>query len=159
MIKQVKDSISVITTNANKRKIEEAKLEQEKQAIEQKKQQIQELEKKLEAKRKKLSEKKDELDKHKKFNEFLEAVVYDKNDDNREFEDIEKLQDRFKNLRRENEALMRRVSLHTSSLYPFRNNESARKWKKQGFMRRTSLTHSKILYMKCREKCSRYNLN
>ena len=38
MIKQVKDSISVITTNANKRKIEEAKLEQEKQAIDQKKQ-------------------------------------------------------------------------------------------------------------------------
>lgn len=50
-----------------------------------------ELEKKLEAKRKKLSEKRDELEKHKKFNEFLESVVYDKNDDNREFEDIEKL--------------------------------------------------------------------
>ena len=111
MIKQVKDSISVITTNANKRKIEEAKLEQEKQAIDQKKQQIMELEKKLEAKRKKLGEKRDELEKHKKFNEFLESVVYDKNDDNREFEDIEKLQDRFKNLRRENEALMRRVRI------------------------------------------------
>ena len=70
-----------------------------------------ELEKKLEAKRKKLGEKRDELEKHKKFNEFLESVVYDKNDDNREFEDIEKLQDRFKNLRRENEALMRRVRI------------------------------------------------
>ena len=114
MIDKVKDQISVITQNANKRKIEEAKLEQEKLAIEQKKSQIGDLEKKLEVKRKKLSEKKDELEKHKKFNEFLESVVNDKGgtagDGNKEFEDIEALQNRFKNLKSENEKLMRRVS-------------------------------------------------
>lgn len=54
MINYVRDQISVITQNANKRKVEEAKLEQERAAIEQKKSQIVELERKLEAKRVKL---------------------------------------------------------------------------------------------------------
>ena len=59
-----------------------------------------------------MAERKADLDRHAKFNKFLEEVVYDKNDDNREFEDIDKLQDRFKNLRRENETLMKRVILY-----------------------------------------------
>ena len=111
MIDKVKDQISVITQNANKRKIEEAKLEQEKQTIEQKKVQIGDLEKKLDAKKDKLQEKREELEKHRKFNEFLESVVNDKNGtgDNKEFDDIEALQNRFKNLKSENEKLMKRV--------------------------------------------------
>ena len=58
-----------------------------------------------------MKEKKEELLKHKKFNEFLESVVNDKNGDNKEFEDIEALQNRFRNLKNENKKLMNRVSI------------------------------------------------
>lgn len=80
----------MITQTANKRKNEEAKLEQEKAAIEQRKAQIVELEKKLESKKQKLQLKKEELEKHYKFNKFLEDVVNDSGE-NKEFEDIDKL--------------------------------------------------------------------
>lgn len=112
MINYVRDQISAITQNANKRKNEEAKLEQEKTAIEQKKSQIIELERKLEAKRSKLVEKKQELERHKEFNTFLESVINDSGD-NKEFTDIDELQNRFKNLKSENQKLMKRVSLHS----------------------------------------------
>jgi chromosome segregation ATPase len=104
----------VITQNANKRKVEEAKLEQERAAIEQKKAQIVELERKLEAKRSKLQEKRTELERHKKFNKFLEDVVNDSGD-NKEFQDIDELQNRFKNLKSENQKLMKRVTTYSSS--------------------------------------------
>jgi hypothetical protein len=68
-----------------------------------------ELEKKLEAKRAKLQEKREELERHKKFNKFLEDVVNDSGD-NKEFQDIDELQNRFKNLKSENMKLMKRVS-------------------------------------------------
>ena len=48
-----------------------------------------------------------ELERHKKFNKFLEDVVnIDKQGDNKEFEGINDLQDRFKNLKNENRKLM-----------------------------------------------------
>lgn len=68
-----------------------------------------ELEKKLEQKRRKLQEKREELERHKKFNKFLEDVVSDSGE-NKEFVDIGELQDRFKNLKNENQKLMKRVS-------------------------------------------------
>lgn len=118
MINHVREQISVITTNVNKRRSEETKLETEKGAIEEKKQRIQVLDKKLELKKMKLREKKDELAKHKKFNEFLEAVVQDKsNGENKEFEDIQGLQDRFQNLKNENRKLMARVSYFQKSTH------------------------------------------
>lgn len=85
----MREKISIITQNANKRKNEEQKLEIEKNLIIEKEKQIEELNKKLSVKKQKLKEKKEELQKHKKFNEFLESVVNDKNgDDNKEFNDI-----------------------------------------------------------------------
>ena len=41
------------------------------------------------------------------FADFLEDVISDKND-NKEFDDIEALKNRFRNLRKENERLMER---------------------------------------------------
>ena len=56
-------------------------------------------------------EKKDELERHKKFNTFLQSVVEDKDGggDNKEFEDIDALINRFRNLKNENKKLMLRV--------------------------------------------------
>jgi LPS O-antigen subunit length determinant protein (WzzB/FepE family) len=88
MINHVRDQISVITQNANKRKNEEQKLEMEKQAIEEKKVRIAELEEKLKIKKDKLKVKKEDLIKHKKFNDFLMSLVDDKKGDDQEFEDI-----------------------------------------------------------------------
>lgn len=56
-------------------------------------------------------EKRDELEKHKVFNKFLEKVVNDKEGEDKEFEDIDALQNRFKNLKNENKKLMQRVIL------------------------------------------------
>ena len=43
---------------------------------------------------------------HKIFTKFLEDVVDDKVEDNKEFEDIESLKNWFNNLRKENERLL-----------------------------------------------------
>ncbi|CDW75696.1 gtp-binding protein [Stylonychia lemnae] len=126
MINYVRDQISVITQNANKRKNEEAKLEQEKAAIEQKKAQIVELEKKLEVKKTKLGEKREELERHRKFNKFLEDVV-NESGDNKEFQDIDDLQNRFKNLKSENQKLMKRISEKNSALEQDFENEINKK--------------------------------
>jgi hypothetical protein len=64
---------------------------------------------KLENKKMKLMEKREELDKHKVFNKFLEKVVNDKDGENKEFDDIDALQNRFRNLKNENKKLMARV--------------------------------------------------
>lgn len=91
MINYVRDQISVITQNANKRKNEEIKLAKEKDQIEEKKAEIERLRNKLESKKMKLMEKRDELEKHKVFNKFLEKVVNDKEGENKEFQDIDAL--------------------------------------------------------------------
>lgn len=109
MINYVREQISVITQNANKRKNEEQKLEDEKKNILSKKATIEDLERVLEKKKQLLQERRHELDKHKKFNKFLEEVVNDSGE-NKEFDDIEDLQNRFKNLKNENAKLMKRVS-------------------------------------------------
>ena len=114
MIQYVREQISVITQNANKRKVEENKLTQEKEAIEGKKKQIVDLEQKLENKRQKLKVKQDELKQHEQFNQFLEQVVSEGQD--QEFQSIEELQNTFSNLRIENEKLMKRVSSLSHSL-------------------------------------------
>ena len=67
-----------------------------------------------------------ELEKHKKFNEFLESIVNDKNSDTKEFEQIADLENRFHNLKQENKKLMNRVSLIFNS---HRNNKLTLKWK------------------------------
>ena len=54
-----------------------------------------------------MTEKRDELEKHKIFNKFLEEVVSDSGE-NKEFADIDELQHRFKNLKNENQKLMKR---------------------------------------------------
>lgn len=84
MINYVREQISVITQNANKRKNEEQKLEDEKRNIQIKKDKIEELEGFLEKKKQLLHERRQELEKHKKFNKFLEDVVNDSGD-NKEF--------------------------------------------------------------------------
>ena len=61
-----------------------------------------------------------ELERHKKFNKFLEDVVnIDKQGDNKEFEGINDLQDRFKNLKNENRKLMQRVCIWLDDFYDF----------------------------------------
>ena len=50
--------------------------------------------------------KKVELEKHKIYSNFLEDIVNDKNE--KEFEDIDALQNRFRNLRKENQKLQDR---------------------------------------------------
>jgi hypothetical protein len=47
----------------------------------------------------------------------LESVVNHKNGDSKEFEDIEELQKMFKNLKNENENLMKRVSNYALMFY------------------------------------------
>ena len=54
-----------------------------------------------------MEDKKLELERHMVFADFLEDVISDKND-NKEFDDIEALKNRFRNLRKENERLMER---------------------------------------------------
>ena len=85
-----------------------------------------ELEKKLEAKKRKLGEKRAEVEEHKKFNDFLEQVVNDKNGDNKEFEDIEALQNRFKNLKSENEKLMKRKQAINREMEEARTQEKVK---------------------------------
>ncbi len=109
MIETVKNEIQTITINANKRKNEEQKLENEKNAIEEKKSKINELTDKLNEQRKKLEHRKEDLKRHQQYNDFLEKVVGDKNGENKEFQDIEELQNRFKNLKNENKKLMHKV--------------------------------------------------
>lgn len=104
MIKQVKDSMGTIIQNANKRKLEEAKREKEKQKEIENTAKIKELQKELDKKRMEYDAKKKQLEKYKKYTEFLEEVVNSDND-NREFQDIESLKDRFKILRKEHENL------------------------------------------------------
>ena len=87
---------------------------------------IKELEEKREKKKKKLEIRRMELEKHKKFNEFLESIVNDKNSDTKEFEQIADLENRFHNLKQENKKLMNRVSLILNS---HRNNKLTLKWK------------------------------
>ena len=104
--------MSVITQNASKRKNEELKCTAEEKSIADKVLQISKLTDDLEIIKKQLNEKVLERDNHSKFNEFLESVVNDKsNGDNKEFVDIEQLQNRFANLKSENTKLMNRVSI------------------------------------------------
>ena len=53
-------------------------------------------------------EKESDLKRHKIFSTFLESVVQDKSGDKEGFTDIGDLQDRFRNLKTENNTLMRR---------------------------------------------------
>lgn len=94
---------------------EEKKLETEKNAIDEKKMKIKELTEKLNEQRRKLENRKEDLKRHQQYNDFLEKVVGDKNGENKEFQDIEELQNRFKNLKNENEKLVKKVK-HFSAL-------------------------------------------
>ena len=50
------------------------------------------------------------MNRHKIFTKFLEDVVDDKVEDNKEFEDIDSLKNRFNNLRQENQRLLEQKS-------------------------------------------------
>jgi hypothetical protein len=64
------------------------------------------------------------LEKHRVFNEFLQQVIEEK-DENKEFDDIEALQHRFRNLKNENIKLMNRKN----EIY--KEMEDARSFEKQ----------------------------
>lgn len=104
MIQQVENSKGTIIQNANKRKLEENKKQKEQTEIDQKVQKITELEKELEKKKNELEAKTHQLEKFKIYSDFLKEVV-NADGDNREFEDIESLKNRFYILRKEHDNL------------------------------------------------------
>lgn len=81
--------------------------------------QIEDLKVKLEDTKENLRRKEEEKRQLEKFNNFLESIVQDKSGQGgppgttqeREFADIEALQNRFKNLKTENDKLMKRKAL------------------------------------------------
>ena len=151
MINQVRNRINDITMNATKRKNEEKKLNQEKDQIDEKKVEIERLKTKLDNKKRKLNEKKHELKMHEKFNLFLEQVVNEKDGQNKEFENIEALQNRFKNLKNENKKLLLRVNNLIDSYFEFmlfRNNKLIKIWKKPGNNRSKNKADNKLFCLK-----------
>lgn len=107
MIKEVKNSMGTIIQNANKRKLEETKKQKEQQEIDAKTLKIQDLEKELEKKRAEHQLKKKQLEKFKIYSDFLEDVV-NAEGENKEFEDIESLKNRFYILRKEHDNLTKK---------------------------------------------------
>ena len=96
---------------------EESKLENEHRIIKEKQSQIEDLKVKLAETKDNLRRKQEEQRQLQKFNDFLDSIVQDKGSqggaggaqgEGKEFEDIEALQNRFKNLKTENEKLMKR---------------------------------------------------
>jgi hypothetical protein len=107
MIRQVKDSMGTIIQNANKRKLEENKKQREEQEIKSKEAKIKELTEELHRKKQEHEAKKRQLEKFKIYSDFLEEVV-NADGDNKEFEDIETLKNRFYILRKENDNLTKK---------------------------------------------------
>ena len=70
--------------------------------------QIEKLKQDLVVKERELQEKKQKLNQYKIFTKFLEDVIDNKMEENKEFEDIESLKNWFKNLREKNEELTAR---------------------------------------------------
>ncbi len=118
MISKVKKQISTITAQYNMKQQEEAKLENEQKIIGEKQAMIEDLKLKLKETKENLRRKQEEQKQLQKFNDFLESIVQDKSggqggasgEGGKEFDDIEALQNRFKNLKTENEKLMKRKS-------------------------------------------------
>lgn len=119
MINKVKKEINTITKQYNMKQQEEAKLENEQRIIKEKQSQIEDLKVKLQDTKENLRRKEEEKRQLEKFNNFLESIVQDKggqggppgSTQEREFQDIEALQNRFKNLKQENDKLMKRKQL------------------------------------------------
>ena len=110
MINKVKASMSTIIQNANKRKLEEQKKLKEENEIKQKTEKIKELNDEIGDLQGDLEEKKRELEKYKIYTDFLEDVIND-DKDNKEFEDIDSLKNRFENLRKENKKLIAKQNM------------------------------------------------
>ena len=119
MINKVKREIETITNQYNMKQQEEAKLENEHRIIKEKQEQIKDLQVKLQETKDNLRRKEEEKRQLEKFNNFLELIVQDKSGQGgssgsgqeREFPTIEELQNRFKNLKNENDKLMKRKAL------------------------------------------------
>lgn len=141
MINNVKKQIGKITSQYNAKQAEEAKLENEKRIIGEKQSQIEDLKLKLQDTKENLRRKQEEQRQLQKFNEFLESIVQDKSGGNggagqggagsgsgetREFEDIEALQNRFKNLKTENEKLMKRKQAINKEMELARQQEATK---------------------------------
>lgn len=105
MIAKVKDSMGTIIQNANKRKLEEQKKMKEENDIKQKEDKIHELEIELEDKKKLVDQKRELLSKYQVYSNFLEEVI-NNDPDNKEFDDIDALKNRFFNLIKENKKLI-----------------------------------------------------
>ena len=105
--------MSQIAVDANKRKMEETKLEEVKKEIEEKKANIKKYQEKLDLKRRDRDQKSKERNRHKKFHTFLTSVISEKDGETKDYQDIEELQNRFHLLRQENmklEAAKEKVS-------------------------------------------------
>ena len=114
MIDKVKNSMDKIVNNATKRKFEEARKEKEERDIAIKKERILKLKEDLRLKKLALEKKKHEMEKYKVYSDFLEDVVNEDND-NKEFEDIESLKNRFFNLTKEyNNLSSKQVTLYNA---------------------------------------------
>jgi len=105
MVQKVKEEMSQIAVDANKRKMEETKLEEVKKEIEDKKELMKKYQSKLDKKKKERDEKSIERNRHKKFHTFLTSVISEKDGENKDYQDIEELQNRFHLLRKENTKL------------------------------------------------------
>ena len=135
MINRVKREIDTITKQYNMKQQEEAKLENEQRIIKEKQVQIEDLKVKLQDTKENLRRKEEEKRQLEKFNNFLESIVQDKAggqggaggqagpSQEREFADIEALQNRFKNLKTENDKLMKRKALINQEMERARQNE------------------------------------
>lgn len=129
MINKVKKQISQITAQYNMKQQEEAKLENEHRIIKEKQAQIEDLRQKLQETKDNLRRKQEEQRQLQKFNDFLESIVQDKGGqggEGKEFDDIESLQNRFKNLKTENEKLMNRKTQINKEMELARQNEAAK---------------------------------
>ena len=102
MVEKVKEEMKQIAADANKRKMEETKLEEEKKEIKEKNEKIQDQQKKLDKKKKERDDKSRERNRHKKFNAFLTSVITENQGETKDYQDIEELQNRFRLLRQEN---------------------------------------------------------
>lgn len=118
MINKVKASMSTIIQNANKRKLEEQKKLKEENEIKQKTEKIKDLNDEIGELQSELEEKKSELEKYKIYTDFLEDVIND-DKDNKEFEDIDSLKNRFTNLRNENKKLIEKQNMINQQISKF----------------------------------------
>jgi chromosome segregation ATPase len=107
---------------------EETKLETENRIIKEKQEHIEELRERLARTKELLQRKQEEQRQLQKFNDFLESIVQDKGaqGEAKEFEDIEALQNRFKNLKTENEKLMKRKLAINKEMEQARHQEAVK---------------------------------